>query len=108
MLPPGRSYSEIAGTIRRNISLNEAVERDARFFADRLAKTFSKYVEEALVDKLAKDKEEHGPNYTAEEFNAVQDRFIEQKLREFEMLQSGQITREELDDGKERTLEENK
>ena len=105
MLPPGWKYSDISGTFKRSISINVAVSNDSNYYADKKGLSFSKFVEEALIDKIQSVREELGDFLTAEEYNGMQDRATNNVLAENEMIQSGQITHQELEKGKRDTIE---
>lgn len=98
-------YSDIRGTVKRSISINEAVNDDTDYYADKKGLSFSKFVEEALIEKILSVREELNDFLTPEEYNVMQRRRIKTILAEGEMIGSGQITREELETGKQDTLE---
>jgi hypothetical protein len=106
MLPPNMKYSDISGTQKKTISINEAVYDDAYYYADKKGLSFNKFTEEALIEKILRVREELNDFLTTEEYNAMQHRAVKRILAESDMIGKGQITREELDKGKRNTLED--
>lgn len=108
MIPPNMKYSDIKDTEIRTISINEAVSVDANYYAAKKGLSFSKFVEEALIEKILRVRKELNDFKTPEEYKAMHDRTTNRILAENEMIQTGQITHEDLEKGKQDTIEENK
>lgn len=105
MIPPNMKYSDIRGTDKRTISINEAVSDDVEYYADKKGLSFSRFAEEAIIEKILRTREELGEILTREQYNALYNRAIKTVLAENKMIQSGQITHEDLAKGKQDTLE---
>ena len=95
--------------VKTSISIEEPIYHEAYFLAQDEGMSFSRFVQEALKDYIVRIREELGkPNYSETELYEMRERRIKEILEENRMIQSGQITPQELERAKKDTLEEMK
>jgi hypothetical protein len=95
--------------VKKTVSIEADIFYDTFRYADKLALSFSEFTHDALWEKIKKVKEElHEPSYSLEELDAIRDRCAKQILEENKLIQTGVLTSSDLDEAKQKSLEDNK